>query len=226
MVDSSSASRAGQLDCSTETALPKHQPRVRPTKRVSLAAVVVMFVLAPVSAGLAHNLSEQRSVILSLAPDGIDLLVAYELPAGARAMELRDIIDMDRSGAVDSRLEELARVQLLHARLRAGLDVVVDGEPVLLELERIEFRDGAGEGARQGFEGMALFRVEREFESNRETQVSLQLVEGSAQTQAEVQILPGLTIVSSALPVAVDAPVVGPAEVLPSLPLTVTVRRD
>jgi len=171
-------------------------------------------------------LPEQRQVILSISASHVDLLVAYELPAGVQAREIRGFVDMNGDWVVDSPLEQLARAQILLSRLRSGLSVTVDGVEVPLSLERIEISDGAGEGRLQGFEAMALFSADWSVEPNREIQVSLGVAENTPPVRAELQVLEGLTIVSSDLPVAPDAPVVGPTEIRSTAPLTVGVRRD
>lgn len=171
---------------------------------------------------LAHDLGEQRHVLVSVEPGVIEVLVAYELPAGQLARELRAAIDQDGNGAVDREAERLARAQVLIARVRAGWSVCLGNSELALELADLSFRDNVGTDHRRGFEGMVIYRAAVPDLGSIDS-VRIELAPGAASVRAEIQVTPPLTVVDSPLPPAGDAPVVGPVEVTPDLPLEVRI---
>jgi hypothetical protein len=173
---------------------------------------------------LAHELAEQRRIILSIASDTIEMLVSYELPGGREAERLRQGMDMDMDGTITPGIEQLAQAQILLPRLNAGLSVSIDGVPLEMELADLEFRDGAGQGSDRGFLGMAIYRASREAEVGAVTTVAVSIAPDVAPAQAELQVVDGGVIVESVVPAAADAAVIGPVELLPDVGLSASVR--
>ena len=198
----------------------------RPTRVVRLRPVLVFIILAgalPAPSAISHELVEQRQLILSVSPEGVELLVVYELPAGAPAARLRLWMDLDKDGTTSNDgLEALARAQLLVPRLISGIDVVLDGAPVQLALAEVSFTDGAGSGEEMGFVGMAIYAWSSPDPIATST-VELRVSEDTPSVLAHVQTTGPLTIAASTVPRAPDAPVVGPVNVLHEVPLQVTV---
>lgn len=194
---------------------------VRP--RVCVALVTFVCALHATDAQ-SHELAEQREVILSISPDGVELLVAYELPAGAPAARLRQWMDLDKDGNVSNEgLEALARAQLLIPRLVSGIEVLLDNAPLRLTLAEVSLNDGAGDDLEMGFVGMAIYVWSSPEPINAAT-VELRVAENTPAVIAHVQTTGALTIASSTVPGADDAPVVGPVNVLHQVPLRVTVE--
>lgn len=187
-----------------------------------LAALLMVTAALPLQ---AHEGIEQRQVVVSLAPDRIDMLVAWELPAGAMAAQLRSAMDLDGDGLVQGDHEILTRAQLLIPRLVVGIELRVGEEAVSLDMIDVELRDGSGSGPRQGFEAMALYHTDRPLAQDAAAAVVVGVADAVAPVRAEVQWAEGLVLEDSSLPPATDAPAIGPAEVLPGLPVTVRVRR-
>ena len=196
---------------------------VRP--RVYIALVALVWV-SHTSQADSHELVEQRELILSIAPDGVELLVAYELPAGAPAARLRQWMDLDKDGSVSNEgLEALARAQLLIPRLASGIEVLLDNAPLQLALAEVSLNDGAGDGAEMGFVGMAIYVWSSPAPIDTAT-VELRVAENTPSVIAHVQTTGALAIAESTVPRAADAPIVGPVSVLHQVPLRVTVENQ
>lgn len=172
----------------------------------------------------SHELIEQRELILSLSPDGVELLVAYELPGGVQAARLRQWMDLDKDGIVSSEgLEFLARAQLLIPRLASGIEVLVNDDVLPLSLVEVNFADGAGSNEEMGFAGMAIYVWTSPVPIDSAT-VELRVAENAPAVIAHAQTTGDLAITDSTVPRAPDAPVIGPVNVVHRVPLRVTVE--
>ncbi len=178
-------------------------------------------VATPSPAAHADTPLEQRRVIVSLSPTTIEVLIAYELPAGAEAARMRGLIDLDRDGVIDDAYESLAQAQLLLPRVNGGLSLRVGDVQPEFELDDVRFTPGAGEGERQGFVGMALYRASHTLVG--ETRLTFDVEGGSVAASVEIQGVEGVSIVDAPVAVAPDVELIGPVAVHPDHPLVVTV---
>jgi len=80
-------------------------------------------VLVVAATARAHDFAPRRTVLVDVGEEATDLLVAFDLPAGALADRIARVVDLDGDGRLGGPLEELAARQRLGARAIAGLDV-------------------------------------------------------------------------------------------------------
>lgn len=187
---------------------------------------IALLLSAAASSASAHNLGDRRRVVLSIGPEQLTLLVAYEVPAGRTAGQLRTMLDLNRNGAIDEGVEQLAQLSALVPRVSAGIDLTIEGETIRLQLDEVSFHDGAGGGPERGFLGMAVYVAPWPVDAPARARVALTLSEQVPRAGAEIQLEAGVTLVDALLPVATNAPVVGPAELQPGIEMWVVVARE
>lgn len=173
-----------------------------------LAPLAFVAILLAPALGAGHQFAEQRRLVLSVQPEQLVLLVAYELRPGALADGLRARYDAGDDGQIRTAFERLARARVMAPRLRADLSVSVDGAPVQLRLADLAFPDAPLEGGRRGVAAVALYRADLpSIDRARELEVRVD----RGQATLEAQATAPLHLRSSALRRRSGDPVLGPA---------------
>ena len=194
----------------------------RAARRRSLL-VVAVFLFWP-GLAVAHELGERRDLIVSLSPEGVDVLVSYELPGGDVATRARHQIDLNRDGRIGLEgVEALAWAQLFVPRAAEGLLIELGDLSLPLVLSGIDLQDGAGAPEQRGFVVMLLYEWRGDVPASGALAVSR--AAETAPATAMVQVVGDLIVVESVVPPAPDAPVFGPLELIPEAPITLSYRR-
>lgn len=107
----------------------------------------------------AHELDEQRELMVSIGPGQVDLLLAWSVPPGEDAARLRALTLPLHFGGLDDSVRERLLAASLLPRMMRGVQVSMDGVVLQPEIERFHLRDSPGRGATRGFQAMALLRV-------------------------------------------------------------------
>jgi hypothetical protein len=87
-------------------------------------------------AALAHDVPHPRRELLRISPDGLRLLVDYEVAAGEPARSLRQAFDRDRSGTLDPG-EQQALADHLARTATLRTELLIDGGQVPLRREAV-----------------------------------------------------------------------------------------
>lgn len=184
-------------------------------------ALTITLVLLPAAAA-GHEFEETRRLVLSVEPDHLELLVAYELRPGRLADGLRARFDAADDGRVDSAWERLARSRVIAPRLERDLAIELDGRRVRWRLADLAFLDPPREGGRQGIAAMALYRAPLGPLDGAEHPLRVGIGRGLATVEAQAAAPRRLS--SEDLARRPDDPVLGPARLRPGRSVSLVLR--
>lgn len=148
----------GRLRCPGGSAVRRKRAGACP-RRVVLVALVALVALVWDGPLLAHELDEQRELMVSIAPGQIDFLLAWNVPPGEDAARLRALTFPLQVGRLEASVRERMLAASLLPRMMRGVQVSMDGVVLQPEVERFHLRDHSGREATRGLQAMALLRV-------------------------------------------------------------------
>ncbi len=175
-----------------------------------------------VTPAAGHDFPETRRLVLSAEPDGLALLVAYELRPGRLADGLWARFDAGPDGRVGTAWERLARARVIAPRVGGDIEVTVDGAPARLALVDLQFPDPPVEGGRPGVAAIGLYRIPV-VAAEGPTRLTIGVRRGGATLEA--QAVAPWQIRADGLPRRAGDPVLGPGPLSAARPAELSLQR-
>jgi hypothetical protein len=194
---------------------------------VSLALVITALGHGVPTRGRAHDFEESRRIVLSVEPDGVEILVDYALRPGRLFEALEARFDADHDGRATTPLERLARAQTVSPRIRAGWTLTVEGREVGMTLSNLAFPEAPLEGGRRPIHAVALYVAPLSRAPSADAPLSLELRTRRARgaITLEAQVAEGYVVTGTGLESRAGDPVLGPSALTTSGSVMVTVSR-
>ena len=122
--------------------------------RHGLLVVGLLFGVLAAGAAWAHGFSRERSAVVQIAPDHVELMLIHAEPPGPRTRLLRTKFDLDRDGRLSALEGALIGAELREVAF-AGLSIIVDGEALEVGVPQVKVKT---DGARGGGLTAAYYR--------------------------------------------------------------------
>lgn len=181
-----------------------------------------LWLLLPLDSAEAHDLPDQRRLLVAAEGNTLTLLVAWEIPDGPAAAQLAAAWNLDAATEVLSPAEKLAQVQLLLPRLRRGWTLEVEHVPVVGTLKEFVVTPHAGPSLQRGYAVAATWEVGLPEDA---VHLGLYAAADSPPAEAEFQVQPPWQIRVTELPRDPNGWLAGPVALDSDTPAWVELER-